>query len=165
MSHNWRVSPVDRDDIQAAPREVARRCIERFGSSTRFDAPLATWRVNRVKKLQDVPIQGLGIDDQIDREILITQRIRAALKHVAWYAKRAAGALVDGDEWAYWRSLLWDALIWRDLMLRAIESGDELPVLEATQYMFSQPAAPDVEPTVENLVAYWRGLDPLKVQT
>lgn len=229
---------MDWDAAQAHLRYVEQRCSERFGTNSRFDAPLAEWRVERVNKLRDMAIHELVVDDQIDREILVTQRTKAALQGVPWYARRAVAARADGDEWTYWRSLFWDAPNgvrmtpeelsvlhdWQgrrererraqapravgnmagkrlvqppfdavvaeygerfgqkleallsvakarrrcaylaDLMLRAIESGEEVPVLEVTRYMYSQQAAPEVEPTVEDLNAYWGSFEAMKAR-
>lgn len=226
------------DDIRAAVEWKNQRCLERFGAQSMFDATLAPWRVDRVTKLRDASVSDLAVDDQIDREIVCTQRIRADLQHVPWYAKRARAAREEGDEWSYWRSLYWAApngvrmtpdelnalVAWRarrqrerqahapmardnmsgkvlvqppfeaivaeyserfgqkteavtgvakargrcaylgDLMLRAIESGEELQTLEVAQYMLSRPAALDAAPTAEDLRDYWRGLSVLTLQ-
>lgn len=228
----------DWDAIYAEIEWKNQRCLERFGAQSMFDVTLAPWRVDRVTKLRDVSVGDLAVDDRIDREILVTQRIRADMQHVPWCAKRAKAAREQGDEWTYWRSMFWDepngvrltldelnALVaWRarrqrerqahapmardnmsgkalvqppfdaivaeyterfgqkteavagvakvrrrctylgDLMLRAIESGEELPTLEVTQYMWSQPVASDAEPTADDVLAYWQDLDALNLR-
>ena len=93
----------DEQDLLGVLRCYERHYFARFGTNdpmAKFETVLTPEQVARVESLMDVPMHLLAMDDdQIDREILATQRLRRDLSSTPLYREK------DKQGWVYWSTL------------------------------------------------------------